>query len=347
MKLLQQKRFFRDPRFNTILFAIILLILVVMTGLWGFIYLEDYTLSEAFFMTIITISTVGFQEVRPLSDSGHIFTAFLIIFSFGIFAYVATTFTKFIIDGIFRNYYKDKKVKKRIKKLENHIIICGYGRNGKQAAIELATYNADVIIIEEDEKVIEQIMEESDLLYIQGNATHDEILEAAMISKASALITTFPIDADNLFVVLTAKQLNSNLKIISRASDDHSDSKLKRAGADNVIMPDKVGGQRMAKLVQQPDIVEFIEHVMLQGIDDVNLVELTCDNLATCFEGKSIRELDIRNESGANVIGIKREDNSYMINPTPDILLGKKDKIFALGSSAQLSKLKILLEREK
>ena len=165
-----------------------------------------------------------------------------------------------------------------------------------------------------------------------------------MIHTASALITTLPIDADNLFVVLSAKQLNSKLKVISRASDDHSDTKLKRAGADNVIMPDKVGGQRMAKLILQPDIVEFLDNIMLQGVDDVNLEELTCDNLGSHFDGKSIRELNVRNESGANIIGLKRSDNNYVINPTPDIILNKADRIFAIGSSTQLRKLKDLLE---
>ncbi len=333
-----------DAKVRTIISAFSLLGLVVAIGIIGFIYIENYTLSEAFFMTIITISTVGFQEVHPLSEIGHVFTAFLIIFSIGIFAFVATTLTRYIVDGIFRNYYKDNKVKQKIKKLKNHVIICGYGRNGKQASLELADHNHAVVIIEKEDTIVEKIRNDRKLLYVQGDATHDNILEQAYINDASALITTLPLDADNLFIVLTARVMNPDLLIISRASDDYSDIKLKRAGADNVIMPDKIGGQRMAKLVVHPDVVEFLENVMLQGIKDVTLEEISCDNMSDCFTNKSIKELDIRNESGANIIGLKRVDNSYIINPTPDVTLTCKDKIFALGTKYQIEKLKSLLE---
>jgi voltage-gated potassium channel len=147
------------------------------------------------------------------------------------------------------------------------------------------------------------------------------------------------VDADNLFVVLTAKELNPALKIISRASLDHSDVKLKRAGASNVIMPDKIGGQRMAKLVAQPDIVEFIEMVLLQSNEGVILEEISCEKLAACYVGKSILELDIRNTSGANIIGMKRADRSYLINPLPETSLKSTDKLFALGTKTQIKQL--------
>ena len=147
--------------------------------------------------------------------------------------------------------------------------------------------------------------------------------------------------------MLTARELNPGLKIISRASDEHSDAKLKRAGATNIIMPDRIGGQRMAKLVTQPDVVEFLDFLMLQSTENVALEEITCTRLNSCFEGKSIRELDIRNESGANIIGLKRIDSSYIINPLPEILLSSSDKLFALGTKNQLARLrKILIEGE-
>jgi len=293
-------------------------------------------------MTIITIATVGFKEVHDLDTSGMWFTALLIIFSFGIFAYVATAFGRYLIDGFFSNYYRDRNVKRRIAKLSNHVVICGYGRNGKQAAMELIEHGVPIIVIERDPDIIEELRN-SDQLYIEGDATKEEVLTDASIRDAKALITTLPEDADNLFVVLSARDLNSSMTIISRASMDHSDSKLKRAGATNVIMPDKIGGQRMAKLVAQPDVVEFLEYVMLQSAENVALEEISCSNLASCFAGKSIRELDLRNESGANIIGMKREDNSYLINPLPEVLLTPHDRIFVLGTKRQVERLKKII----
>lgn len=321
--------------------ALGLLLFIISVGVVGY-YLMGFTFTEAFFMTIITIATVGFKEVHDLDPQGMWFTAILIIFSFGIFAYVATTFGHYLIDGIFTNYYRDRNVKRKIDRLKNHVIICGYGRNGKQAAIELIDHKVDIIIIESNPSTVEELRG-SDLLYMEGDATREDVLHEANIKSAKALITTLPVDADNLFVVLSARELNPEMTIISRASIDHSDSKLKRAGANNVIMPDKIGGQRMAKLVAQPDVVEFLEYVMLQSAENVALEEISCDNLASCFAGKSIRELDVRNESGANIIGMKREDNSYLINPLPEVLLTPHDRLFVLGTRRQVDRLKKII----
>ena len=333
--------------FKPAVYAFILLVSIVSIGIIGFMIIEEFSFIESFFMTIITIATVGFQEVHPLSDVGRVFTAFLIIFSFGIFAYAVTTFTRYIVDGIFRNYYKDNKVKKRIRKLSNHVIVCGYGRNGKQAAVNLHEHKEDFVIIEKNESLVQKIREDESLLYIEGDATNEEILEAAKLESARALITTLPNDAENLYIVLTARQLNPDLLIVSRASDNHSVEKLKRAGASNVIMPDKIGGQRMAKLVAEPDLVEFIEYLMLQSHKDVSLEEISCENLAVCFENKSIKDLDIRNVSGANIIGLKREDKSFIISPSPEIKLSPGDQLFALGKQEQIERLKSLIEKGK
>jgi voltage-gated potassium channel len=310
-----------------------------VAGVAGYMLIEGYDFNEAIFMTVITMSTVGFKEVQPLSDAGMLFTSILIVFSFGIFAYVVTTFTRYVVDGVFRNYYRDNKVKNRIEKLENHVIVCGYGRNGKQAAFELSDHNVPVVIIEEREHTINILREETDFLYIHGDATQDEILQFARVDSAKSLITTLPIDADNLFVVLSAKELNPKLKVISRASDDHSDNKLKRAGATNVIMPDKVGGQHMAKLVAQSDVVEFLDYLMLQSTNDAILKEISCKSIANHFDNCAINELDIRNTSGANVIGLRRADGSYIVNPTPDVTLSRSDQLFALGTDRQINHL--------
>jgi voltage-gated potassium channel len=320
--------------------AILLLFLIVFIGTLGYTIIEGYSFSDAFFMTVITMSTVGFREVQPLSDPGKIFTVFLIFFSFGIFAYVISTFTRMLVDGVFHHYYKDNKVRKKIKKLTNHIVVCGYGRNGKQSVVELKEHEEDFVIIESNEQVMERIREDESLLYIQGDATEEITLSLAQVERARALITTLPNDADNLFVVLSARQINPDMTIISRASHDNSDIKLKRAGATNVIMPDKIGGQRMAKLVAQPDVIEFIENIVLQRSKDVTLKEISCSDMDKSYTGQSIEQIGIRDISGANIIGLKTEELNYIFNPAPSYVLSNKDKLFALGTPEQLDSLK-------
>ena len=196
-----------------------------------------------------------------------------------------------------------------------------------------------VVVVEQNPEIIQALRETPGKLYVEGDATVESVLAQTQLQNARAMITTLPQDADNLFVVLSAKELNPDIKIISRASFDNSELKLKRAGATNVIMADKLGGQRMAKLVAQPDVVEFIELILLQSMDSVVLEEISCHNLASRFAGKSILELDIRNSSGANIIGLKREDKSYMINPVPETTLTASDKLFALGTRTQINQL--------
>ena len=325
---------------STIYYAAIMLLVVILIGVVGYRVIEDYTFIESLFMVIITVATVGYKEVEPLSEPGMYFTIFLIISSFGIFAYVITSISRFVIDGGFRFIIKKRKLARRIRKMEGHVIICGYGRNGKQCTIELAEHNQPFIVVEQNEDVINQIREDGVDLFIHGDATHDDILERAGITRAKALITTFPNDADNTFVVLTARSLNSKMTIISRASDDHSDAKLKRAGASNVIMPDKIGGIRMAKLVVQPDVVEFIENILLQSDNKVRLEEISGADISRDFLKGTIKDLEVRTKSGASIMGIKTLSGEYIFNPPPDTRLSDKDKFFVLGSPDQIQRLK-------
>lgn len=320
-------------------FTLGLVLSVLIMGSVGYSML-GFTTSEAIYQTIITMATVGFEEVHPLDSRGMWFTSVLVIVSIGIFAYAVTTFTRYVVEGVFRNSFKDTQVKRKINRLTDHVIICGYGRNGKQAAMELLEHKVPIVVIEQDADIVQSLRETPGMLYVEGDAADEEVLKQAHLDSAGALITTLPEDADNLFVVLTAREMNHAIKIISRASQENSDVKLKRAGATNVIMPDKIGGQRMAKLVAQPDIVEFIDTLFLQSIDSVVLEEISCKDLAACFSGKSIFELDIRNTSGANIIGLKREDKSYLINPLPETTLSSSDQLFALGTKAQISLLR-------
>lgn len=321
---------------NKIFKPLLLLFGVIILGVIGYMILEGFSFIEAFYMTIITISTVGFGTVHEFSSMGMLFASFLIIFSFGIFAYTVTTFTHLAVEGVFKNYFLNRQVKKRIRKLENHVIVCGYGRNGKQATIELADHNEDCIVVDMSHEIIEEIKDSTDLLFIQGDASHDDILEEAQIKRAKALITALPNDSDNLFIVLSAKELNPNIKIISRASEEKSDRKLKRAGADNVIMPDKIGGARMAKLVAQPDIVEFIESIMIQSHNDVSLKEIFCTNMREEFVGQTIASIGIRHKSGANIVGLKNKNEEHIFNPSPEIKLEREYKLFVLGSPSQI-----------
>lgn len=335
----------KNANFRHAYFTLALLVAILIIGTVGYSML-GFTFSEAIYQTIITIATVGFEEVHPLDTNGMWFTSVLVVFSIGIFAYAVTTLTRFIVEGVFRNTFKDTKVKRRIEKLSDHVVICGYGRNGKQAVIELDEHQVPTVIIEKDSDVIQLLRESPGMLYIEGDASNEEILLQSNLKDARALITTLPTDADNLYVVLTAREINPALKIISRASVDHSDVKLKRAGASNVIMPDKIGGQRMAKLVAQPDIVEFVDFMLLQSVENVVLEQISCETIATCFAGKSIRELDIRNESGANIIGMKRSDQSFLINPVPETKLHASDKLFVLGTRKQINHLKKTISTE-
>jgi voltage-gated potassium channel len=329
--------------FKPIYVAISLLVLIVLIGVSGFMIIEQFSFNDAFFMTIITISTVGFREVEPLSSLGQFFTAFLIVISFGIFAYAVTTLTRYIVDGVLRNYLKDNKVKTKIEKLSNHVIVVGYGRNGKQAIEELKRHKFPVVVVDKNESIIENIRKNPENLYIQGDAIEDETLINAKIDKARALITALPNDADNLFVVLTARAMNPDITIISRASNFNTDKKLRSAGATNVIMPDKIGGQRMAKLIAQPDIIDFIDHIMLRESDGIHIEEISCKNLSSNFVEKTIGDWSIRAETGANIIGIKTSDNKYIVNPAPTEKISNDDQLFVLGNPTQIENLKKVL----
>ncbi len=325
-------------KFKKLYIAFFIVVLICIVGVLGFSIIEGYSFGDALFMTIITISTVGYQVVQPLSETGRYFTMLLIVFSFGTFAYALTAISLYLIDGEFRKNLLELRKVKKIKKLENHVIICGYGRNGKQIVQELEESGQQYVLIEKDPEVINEAISENCDNYLEGEATEDAILIEAGIHRAKALITTLPEDADNVFVVLTAREMNSNLLIISRASKDSSDKKLKMAGANNVVMPDKVGGTHMASLVIKPDVVEFLNHLSGQD-ENISLEEISYDSLPAEFKNRSIAELHIRKRSGANIIGLKNKEGKYILNPSPDELICEGTKVFVLGMKNQVDKL--------
>ncbi len=335
---------FQEVSSLTLKIGVGVLVSLIVVGTVGYHLIEGWEIIDCLYMTIITVATVGFKEVGPLSTGGKIFTMALIVTSLGSLAYIGTSIARFVFDGDLANYIKTYKVDKKIAKLKNHVIIVGYGRNGEQAAVELAEHGVDFVIIDRRDNVISRIREDRELLYIKGDATHEEVLEQARIYDARALIATTPNDADNVFVVLTARSMNPGMIVISRASEIGSQMKLKRAGATNVIMPERIGGQRMAKLVHQPDVVEFLEYILLQKTQDVSLEEVSCRNLAQQFVGRSIHDLKVREISGANVIGIKTGGARYIFNPDPKMIISRNDQLFVLGSPLQIKKMKEALE---
>ncbi|WP_340202825.1 potassium channel family protein [Ascidiimonas sp. W6] len=317
--------------------ALALLFLVFLTGLFGYRFFADYSWIDAAYMTIITVTTVGFREVQPADDNTKLFTIFLIVFSVFIFAYAISVITEYILIKSSLHNFKTRRMKKKIDKLKNHIIICGYGRNGKQAAVKLKAYRRPFLVIENDRKIIEKHIEE--VLFVEGNANEDEVLMKAGIEHASCLITTLPKDADNLFVVLSSRQLNKDLVIISRASQETSQRKLKLAGANKTIMPDKIGGDHMASLVVMPDLIEFMDQLSIEGENTINLEEVAIESLPEDYKYRSLSDLDLRKKTGCTVIGYRNPEGTYLINPGAETKLIPNSKIVVLGRPEQIKKL--------
>lgn len=321
--------------------ALGLLLLVLTIGVMGYMLMSSYSFVDALYMTVITISTVGFRELHPLNDQEKLFTIFLITTSIISFGYTVSAFTEYIVSGQLFQQLKLKKVQKKIEQLRGHTIICGFGRNGKQAMVKLKNYKTQFVIIEKEDEVVNNI-DEKGFFNVQGDATTDDILKRAGIEKAANLITALPSDADNLFVVLTARQLNKDCKIISRASNETSYDKLKIAGANNVIMPDKLGGDHMASLVVTPDVIEFVGRLTIEGETTANLEEISVNDLPEKYLRKTILDLDLRKKTGCTVIGFKAPDNSYMINPEASVELQKDSHLIVLGRPEQIKKLRAL-----
>ena len=321
--------------------AIILLILLMGIGVLGFKMISHYTWTDALYMTVITITTVGFGEVQPLDSQSKIFTVFLIVASVVIVGYAIKVISEYILSKNDVEELKQKRMQKKIETLENHIIICGYGRNGRQAAMKLLAHNKPFVVIEKDKELVDKL--ESDMmLFVIGNANDDEVLFQAGVERAGCLISALPNDADNLFVVLSARQMNKTMNIISRASEETSYHKLKLAGANNVILPDKIGGDHMASLVVVPDLMEFIDNLSIVGKSSINIEEIEVEKLYDISSIKTIKDLDLRNKTGCSVIGYKDEKGDYLVNPDAELELMPKSKVIVLGRPEQIQTLNSL-----
>lgn len=313
--------------------ALVLVVLLLAIGVGGYYFAFGYDLVDAFYMTVITIGTVGFGEVHPLDEGGKIFTSFLILFSIFLFAYAVTTISAYLVSINSTKSLKTKRMQQKIQNLSHHIIVCGYGRNGKQAVEKLQAYGREFVIIEQDKEVV-NILEQENLLYVEGNGTEDDTLIKAGIHQASFLITTLPSDTDNVFITLTAKQLNPKLTIYSRASEESSCKKLKIAGAQNVIMPDKIGGDHIASLIVAPDLIEFLDNLSSFHAGKMNIQEII---ISPQHKLNKIGDLMILEKTGCTVIGYKSTSGEYIINPGNEYTVQPQGRIIVLGNNDQIN----------
>ncbi len=314
---------------------------VIVAGTLGFMFIERFSFLNALYMTIITVTTIGYEETAPLSNAGKIFNIMLILTSFSTFTYVLAKLTQFIASGEMAVYFKKRKLMQSIEQLNNHVIICGFGRNGQQAALTLRTHKVSFMVIENNLSNINQWLDEDpSLIYINGDATDDDILIKAGIKKAKAMIITLPEDADNVFIVLSARSLNPGIQIISRASQHGSAQKLNKAGANSVIMPDKIGGAHMATLVSKPDVIEFIDYLSSEEGESISMESVEYGRLPPEIKDKSLKAVMDWKKTGVNCIGVKTSEGKFIINPPDNILITKGMKVIVLGTRQQIESMK-------
>lgn len=335
--MIQKNLYIKDPKSH--LWKLLLIIVSIITfGTLGYLILEDFRLIDAFYMTVITITTVGFGEVQPLDDSGKLFTSALLFISFGFFAYSISFVTSIVLDGRLAMYYRKIRIKNEIKKMKKHTIVIGYGRNGKQAIDELILYREPVVVIDSNPSR-ESIITEN-IKCIIGDATLDETLIEAGIGNAKAIVIALPNDSDNLYITISSKILNPKITIISRATSESAERKLLSAGAHHVIMPEKVGGIYMAGYVAQADLTEFLNHLRIDHYNPGILAELDCCIFNADQKTKTVEEVMSQFKT-INVLGVKLHDNSFVIAPIRTLIISDVNKIFIMGTKEEIDSLKM------
>lgn len=324
--------------------ALVLPFVMVVIGTIGFMVIESYTFVEALYMTVLTISTVGFGEVRPLSTGGRVFISIYMMVNIAVIAYALAAFSYYVIEGKLFEEMEKTWMQSRVDNLEGHTILCGFGKYGKEIARHLLLHEQKFVVIEQkDSKLDGEEFEDIDVPYVIGDATADETLIKAGISRAGGLITALSDDSDNLFIVLSAKDLNPTMQIVSRAHQERSRQKMKKAGASHVIMPEQIGGFYMATLISKPGAVEFFSYVTNELASDIGFEEVRYDQLPKSLQGKSIKQIDFRTNSGVNVIGHRLADGNYVVNPGPDAALSPGESFIMVGSQTQVLALRQLL----
>lgn len=326
--------------FWSLVLGAIYLCLVFLVGIVFYMTHEHWDFVSSFYMVVITLSTVGFMEVQELSEAGRLFTSFLIMGGVGGFVYIAGAFAQVLIDGRLQILWGKHKMMKEIGKLRGHFIICGYGRIGSVVVQEIRAEGHDVVVIEQDLELIDSLEQEG-ILCIEGDATSDAMLLSAGLLHAKSLISALTNEAANVYVTLTARQLNPDITIIARAGDRSHISRLELAGADRVVLPHFIGGLRMAQNVLRPTVTNFMELAMRGGID------LQMEELAISPESELVNKDLIQSKIRANydliIIAIKKESGEMIFNPGPKEVIESLDTLLAVGKKANLTAIKEIL----
>ncbi|OGW46875.1 MAG: hypothetical protein A2Y66_04220 [Nitrospirae bacterium RBG_13_41_22] len=321
--------------------ALILITIVFVAGVFGYMLIEKWSFLDSLYMTVITIATVGYMEVNPLSPQGRIFTIFLIILGMGILLFGISTFTAFLVEGELSVMLRRRKMEKQILKLKGHYIVCGMGGIGRHIIDELHRTGRLFVAIDKKEEVCKELAER-DMLFIMGDATSSAVLKAANAERAKGLFCSLHNDAENLLLILTAKGINPKLRIVTKAEEYESEDKMRNAGANGVVLPQYIGGLRMASEMVRPEAVTFLDR-MLKSRDKVYRVEDISIGFDSMFTDKTLRESGLLDKMGINVAALRRE-NEYIFNPSENEKLRVGDVLILIGETKGITEIKNLAE---
>lgn len=309
----------------------------VILGSLGFMLLEGMSFVDALYMTFITLSTVGFGEVAPLDASSRIFTMFLIVFGVTLFVFAGSVIGQMILEGQLQETFGRKKMEGKIRRMSGHTIIAGFGRVGRQVAGIYAHRRAPFVVIDKEEDTLQRLLE-CGYLFVHGEATDDAVLRKAGIEEARTLVSTLPDEAQNVYLTLTARDIKKDLMIIARADIEGGEKKLARAGADHVVSPHVLGGQRMAMAALRPNVVDFM-HTASMGEAGFSIEEIVLPQ-GSRLAGKSLVESNLKQEFGVHIIGIKKAGEKRMIvAPAPSTVLHESDVLVLVGDTDNLERL--------
>lgn len=322
-------------------YALLMIGLTIALGTTGFRAIEGRSFADSFYWTIVTVATVGYGDVTPQTPAGRVFTVLLILMSLGTVTYGLSTLGRFIVEGEFDRLLHGRKMDKRIAQLKDHIILCGGGKTAERVAEELIKTRHDFVVVEKDAEAIESILRIGEFPYLQDDATEDAALEAAGIRRARGLIAALSEDKDNIFVVMTARQLNPELRIVARLVDEGNAKKLRKAGADELVSPNAIGGLRMASVMIRPMAVSFLD-TMLRHSGGTMRVDEVAIGQGSELENKTLSDAAINSRTGMLVMAIRPLDGTHQFNPSGQARLHVGDVLIVMGSAEQLQSLKAL-----
>lgn len=323
-------------------YGALLLIAVFLSGSVGFHLIEGWSILDAMFMTIITITTIGYGEVHPLSTAGKVFDLIIILMGVGSAAYVFASFTRFIVEGEMQRYFGRRRLDKTIMRMNGHYIICGHGRIGSLITQELLNSNKQFLVIDTDPTVI-QGLERSGIPHISGNASDEDLLIKAGIKRAKGLIATASSDMTNVYIILVAKELNPDIFVLARAETEDSIKNIKRAGADKVVSPYLIGGRHMANILLKPTVVDFIELATGEKIEDFHIqMEGFKIREGSQLVGKTLKDAPIRKDIGLIVVSVKDHTGRMIFNPGANLAISVDDVLVCIGDTEALKSMKVL-----